>query len=60
MGSYGDHRTIVSNHQLQSLIKAERSFDYVVYLDYVGDCGTRYYWNVNLVDWLMEYVGFWI
>ena len=24
MGSYGDHRTIVSNHQLQSLIKAER------------------------------------
>jgi hypothetical protein len=51
MGSYGDHRTIVSNHQLQSLIKAERSFDYVVYLDYVGDCGTRYYCNDYLVDW---------
>ena len=33
------------------LIKAERSFDYVVYLDYVGDCGTRYYCNDYLVDW---------
>ena len=37
--------------KLQSLIKAERSFDYVVYLDYVGDCGTRYYCNDYLVDW---------